>query len=654
MYARSRYSIPKESHEVKKVFLYASLLGGVFICHADGGSWQRPRTTRRYLHPPLAQNMITLWNDGKIIRGDVVHHHDWSCNYKSLKSDVLWVLHGKDDEPFDFKAAENRQPRNGMPFHGLTWKKEGIKISIDAFCEAGVRSPTCFIRLTVENDGSAKAALPMAVMLRRMRECYAVRGSPDIYQTYISQVDFFRNAEPIEFVDTAFPNTWKSLTSVVRSVDLPEGVAWDGYTSALRFNAFPKTGEPLIITLTMGPHDGVARPEDWDLAKQQTESFWRKELEKINRLPKTVLDDPDKVRLVQNLTVQMLQCFSRPVKSDLTLPRQGGLQRFVWPWDCKDMLTALGLIGDFGTYIEGALDFYFREYSAADGRIGPFANDWVCNSGECLYSLARYCLDTNNRTVWNRHRAAAFRAFDWIRRKRAETAKDPHKGVPGLFPSGHATDNPTPIQLWCFTDHSTLAGLKAFAKASRYFGEARASEVQKEADSLQAVIGAIYRKFSEAAANGDELRIPLTPDGNDDEFRKAGYFDTAQGYVLRMGLACGYAPDSDVMKVYNWHLRNGKASEKGLCANHPPLSNLNDKHVWYTTSAEQHWYNCFKRIGRNDLAELVWQATLKYSVTEEFYVGERYRDDTPWYFPWSPNASGSGRIILMMLDDRMF
>lgn len=40
---------------------------------------------------------------------------------------------------------------------------------------------------------------------------------------------------------------------------------------------------------------------------------------------------------------------------------------------------------------------------------------------------------------------------------------------------------------------------------------------------------------------------------------------------------------------------------------------------------------------------------MKYSMTAEYYVGERYRDDTPWYFPWSPNASGSGRIVQMLL-----
>jgi hypothetical protein len=637
-----------------KKLLCVAVVAIVFCGIAGEDSWQRPKTTRRYLHPPLAENMYTLWNDGKVIRGNNRHNHDWSEWYYNLKSDVLWVVHGESSEPFDFKTARNILPEDGIPFHALSWKKRGFNILMETFCEVGKRSPACFIRLTVENDGTAKEALTMGIMLRRMREYYAVKGSPDIYVPYETQFEYFKNSEPLEFRSCGFTNTWKSVSSTVRAAGLPDGAEWDGRVSTLRFSVFPAPGSPLSVTLVMSANDGVARPEDWDVARAKAEAFWRGELAKINRLPPAVRDDPGKMRLVKNLTVQMLQCFCRPVGSDLTLPRQGGLQRFVWPWDCKDMLSALGLIGDFGEYVEGALDFYFREYSAEDGRIGPFKNDWVCNSGECLYSFARYCLDTDNRIVWKRHRDAAFRAFDWICAKRAETAMDPGKGLPGLFPSACATDNPTPIQLWCFTDHSTFAGLKMFAKAAERFGDVRGAEVRREADSLQGVIAGIYKKFSDAAAGSDELRIPLTPDGNDDEFRKAGYFDLSQGLVLRMGLLYGYVPQADVMKVYNWHLRNGKASPKGLCANHPPMKNLSDKHVWYTTSSEQHWYNCFKRIGRHDLAELVWNAVLKYSVTEEYYVGERYRDDNPWYFPWSPNASGSGRIILMMLNDNMF
>ena len=36
--------------------------------------------------------------------------------------------------------------------------------------------------------------------------------------------------------------------------------------------------------------------------------------------------------------------------------------------------------------------------------------------------------------------------------------------------------------------------------------------------------------------------------------------------------------------------------------------------------------------------------------TDEGYVGERIHEKIPWFFPWIPNASGSGRILNMLLD----
>ena len=35
-------------------------------------------------------------------------------------------------------------------------------------------------------------------------------------------------------------------------------------------------------------------------------------------------------------------------------------------------------------------------------------------------------------------------------------------------------------------------------------------------------------------------------------------------------------------------------------------------------------------------------------MTDEYQVGERFHDASPWYFPWSPNASGAGRILQML------
>ena len=609
--------------------------------------WERPRTTRRYLHPPMADSMYTLWNDGKIMRGENRHQHDWKIGYHELMADVLWVMHGADLKPFDFKMSENRLPENGIPFHGLTWRDGGLVTKLDAFCETGLRSPACFIRLTVRNEGAAAVREPYAVLFRRMQERNVVKGAPDIYIPYESQPEPFLYA-PLFTYKMVASNVWASSAVTVRAEGLPGDAEWDAMKCAMRFTAALAPGQSMSVDFVMEPNDAVARVGDRGKARSRAEAFWRGELKKINRLPPAVRGDPEKFRLVQNLVVQMLQCFCHPIGSDLVIPRQGGLQRYVWPWDCRDMLIALGLIGDFGEYVEGALDLYFREYAMDDGRIGPFRNDWVCNTGECLHSLARYCLDTDSRAVWLRHRDAAMRGFDWMCRKRAESAND-GKSVPGLFPISWATDNPTPIQLWCFTDVQNLHALMAFAEAARRFGDPRADEVEAERADLCRTIAGVYSKFSRAAEGKDELRIPLTPDGNDAEFRKAGYFDTHHGKVLQVGLACGFVPEEDVMKVYNWCLRNGKASPKGLCSNHAPRNDLGNPHYWYTTSSEIAWQDCFLRIGRKDLADLVFDALMKYSITKEYYVGERYRDDTPWYYPWSPNASGSGRIIQMLL-----
>ena len=609
--------------------------------------WEQPRTTRRYLHPPMADCMYTLWNDGKIMRGENRHRHDWKIGFNELMADVMWVFHGEDERPFDFKASENRLPENGIPFHGLTWREGGIVTDLDAFCETGLRTPSCFIRLTVRNAGNKAVREPYAVYLRRMQERNVVKGAPDIYMPYESQPEPFIYA-PLSTYKMVATNVWASEAATVRAEGLPEDSRWDGLKCAVRFAVALKPGQSMSVDFVMGANDGIARSCDRDAARERAEKFWRGELAKISRLPRKIRNNPKKFRLVQNLTVQMLQCFCHPVGSDIVIPRQGGLQRYVWPWDCRDMLVALGKIGDFGEYVEGALDLYFREYAMEDGRIGPFRNDWVCNTGECLRSLARYCIDTDNRRVWDRHRDAAMRGFDWMRRTRAESSSD-GKSLPGLFPVSWATDNPTPIQLWCFTDAMNLLGLMDFAEAARKFGDPRADEIAAERDGLRDAMAGIYQKFSRAAADKDELRIPLTPDGDDGAFRKAGYFDTNQAAILQVGLACGFVPKEDVLKVYNWCLRNGKASLKGLCANHAPRSDLDSNHYWYTTSSELLWQDCFLCIGRKDLADLVFDALMKYSLTTEYYVGERYRDDTPWYCPWSPNASGSGRIIQMML-----
>ena len=104
------------------------------------------------------------------------------------------------------------------------------------------------------------------------------------------------------------------------------------------------------------------------------------------------------------------------------------------------------------------------------------------------------------------------------------------------------------------------------------------------------------------------------------------------------------------MRLRTWLLRRGYANENGLYANQLSRDLDRRNHIWYTTWTELQWFRAWRRVGRDDLAEQTRNACLKYALTDELYVGERYHDANPWYYPWSPNASGSGRLVIMLLS----
>ena len=95
----------------------------------------------------------------------------------------------------------------------------------------------------------------------------------------------------------------------------------------------------------------------------------------------------------------------------------------------------------------------------------------------------------------------------------------------------------------------------------------------------------------------------------------------------------------------------GYANKNGLYENQ--LSHDMDRrdHIWYTTWCELRWFRAWRRAGRLDLAAQALDVCLKFALTDELYVGERYHDANPWYYPWSPNASGSGRLTVMLLAE---
>ena len=42
--------------------------------------------------------------------------------------------------------------------------------------------------------------------------------------------------------------------------------------------------------------------------------------------------------------------------------------------------------------------------------------------------------------------------------------------------------------------------------------------------------------------------------------------------------------------------------------------------------------------------------SVRFAMSDEYYMLERYHESNVWYSPWSPNASCNGRLINMLLD----
>ena len=73
-------------------------------------------------------------------------------------------------------------------------------------------------------------------------------------------------------------------------------------------------------------------------------------------------------------------------------------------------------------------------------------------------------------------------------------------------------------------------------------------------------------------------------------------------------------------------------------------------HTWYTSYSDMYWFYHYLAIGEREKAENILVGQLKYGMTPEYYMLERYADNDPYFTPWLPNASANGRTIMMLCD----
>lgn len=604
--------------------------------------WQRPKTTRMYLQPPKSESFYTLWLEGKVVFGEIGQN---ITDYESMVSSGLWFL-DENVRQLDFHRSSYAVRADGIPVHGLKNKLGDLDFTIECFATPK-RKSSCYIKLTLKNPTVEKVCQRFGFYLRTAQERKLLSEAPDLYAPYAPDLTAW---EPLPATwlkkDTFFQDGARYLT-IVGDVDFCFDETCGRAMASVNLPA-GGTCETVFVYSTEAPEYG-----SYDLQKNNTISYWEQELAKITKLPSYITKNPEKVKMIKNLTVLLLQCFCYSTDGDYLLARQGGLQRQVWTFETKSVLEALCRIGDFDDYIAPVIDAYFEKFWTLTGEVVPFGIYWAMVTANVLESFSNYAL-IRGEAYFQKYRAKAMQSFDWIRRTRASTPETDLLSA-GLFPPMSGCDDELVFQSWCNTDTQNLFGLEAFWQACKAFADPAADAVKAELEDYKA---AIRRNFERIKADQEDpslLEIPYSPKGNNAEIGKNFLFRAGS-----TGILCALDADyKDIQRVLNYHLQNGIARGglydrmKDGVARGSAKTNLDENGictVWYVCCHEFSWFNLFMKHGKLDKCAEILADNEKYAMTDEYYMLERYNSRNPYFAPWLPNASANGRTILMMLD----
>jgi hypothetical protein len=252
----------------------------------------------------------------------------------------VWLVRG-DGTAFDFKAAELNVTRGGEPDHSQYWLDDGVCVRLSA-CSPFGRKPSVFARATFSNEGKSPVSREFLLLLRKAPEMALVHSGPDVYSFYRADVDKWLEIDASD---------WRRDGDVFRNGDRFASfrcfdgarLAWNAEQGGVKFTVELKPGETKGVDFVLGR--GEVPAIGYDAARNSMKESWKAELSRLV-LPEMARRDDERKKLVRHLAVQLLQCIAMPANgAEHVFPRQGGLQRLVWPGESIHVVVAINLLG---------------------------------------------------------------------------------------------------------------------------------------------------------------------------------------------------------------------------------------------------------------------------------------------------------------------
>lgn len=628
--------------------------------------WGKPFTNKRYLHPPFAENIVTMWPNSTVMISEITADkpQGWTI-FEKFKKAFLWDLpsagvvftlkkesdllfrqrrsslysqHMWSEELMPQKTVRYKTRKDGFPIHALTKDMDVVKFHQEAFCDSG-RISSVYIKVTLENT----LGLPQTVEMGAL-----VRTGPEFLFTGCKDPDGYPGYNPCR-------ERWddESMTRYQKE----NGYLTDG-TYRLYFDqkqefVLNDNGD-LNILLSMKPYEkrvftfvltrSDVKPKSYTAAKKLAKAFWQEELGRAQNIPDKKGIEP----LFYNLLAQELQMFACPRGKDYTIMRQGALQRYHWP-EAKEIIKALSHIGGYSKYIDAALSHYFGDLQEKDGdnagRIHYANVPWNSRTAAGLEMFADAV--RSDGSFYDRYIDDAMLGFHWMEKERAKSANI--KGaVKGLFPPGIATDNHFDgAQQWTFADAAMLRGYECLLTVLKEKNSPFADEVQAAYDDYFGILKHLFDTFADEQKDSEFLYLPRDAKNLpeiEEILNKDPFYYMFPNEALALGLG-GYGTKNAEKVIHTYSY--GGQSRNGLI--YPTYqSTAGVGRTWYTTWAEHSRFTYYRRSGnRQKCLELI-DALLTYNVTTEYYQCERYDDHDAYTAPWMPNASANGRVLDML------
>lgn len=611
--------------------------------------WARPRTQKVYLHPPLAQRVVMLWPDFKLTNYEFA---DNGRHTRQESSGVI-ILHGRDNRQLDYTKTSFLPVAGRLPAYTLV-NDVGCRLEMEAFCNFA-KNPTVFTRVCLVNDRAYKVKDTLSVLARTGDDLYLSSIHDTGYSSYKPNVGTWY----------LLPKNWtcQGLAATdgkshillqpgekQRAVWVEEGEDFCDFAADryFRIHYELEPGERAEFTLGQSCAGPVA---SFDYAEQKLSfaSQWEALLGQIRKKPATRNHKYQDV--FRALAIQCLQMLASYAKGDWVVPRQGDLGCFLWPWEAAHYLIALDRIG-LSMYTGRAYRFFVERWMVDggedDGRIQSGHQPWGNLNGSVIWGISRHLLYTKDRAGYEYFKPWLDRCLDWIQRERKKTKDAPYQGI---FPSGKATDWNDLGQFWIFTDGTNVRGIRQMARMYEFFGDPDAAYVRSIYDEYQKTLrdlaASLYAGHEEDAAFilPHQLGRPFL------ETKTYCYAITGHPHLYELGILD--PQDSHFEQMENYFRQKGLINNSGLMGRMTNVSGGDHglyAEVYYTVNGEKTWIEAWQKRGEQEKADKAFTALMKYCLTNEYIVSERYSPYDEWFSPWQPNGSSSGRIISIMLD----